>query len=185
MVLEDTVLQASLDDLQRSINYHNTQESLGLKFHGRKKRGAAWSTGDFVITAREIVEDETQLVVASHSGGQSPLGVEAWSRLRELLRKEGKTVTRSHEARMAQLLIEEGLLRPVTNWDRSEWIAPGREVESPPPAGYIVSFTTFHEHGQGVPTSWFMRSLLFYYGVELHNFAPQLNLTGRNLRRRL
>ena len=36
-----------------------------------------------------------------------------------------------------------------------------------PPAGYIVSFTSFHERGFGVPAS-----LPHYYGVELHNFNP-------------
>jgi hypothetical protein len=38
--------------------------------------------------------------------------------------------------------------------------------------GYIVSFTSFHERGFGVPASRFMRALPHYYGVELHNFNP-------------
>jgi hypothetical protein len=36
-----------------------------------------------------------------------------------------------------------------------------------PPAGYIVSFTSFHERGFGIVASRFMRALLHYYGVEL------------------
>jgi hypothetical protein len=40
------------------------------------------------------------------------------------------------------------------------------------PAGYIVSFTSFHEWGFGVLVSRFMRALLHYYRVELHNFNP-------------
>jgi hypothetical protein len=39
-------------------------------------------------------------------------------------------------------------------------------------AGYVVSFIPFHEQGFGVPASRFMRALLHYYGVELHNFNP-------------
>jgi hypothetical protein len=38
--------------------------------------------------------------------------------------------------------------------------------------GYMVSFTSFHERGFGVPASRFMRALPHYYGVELHNFNP-------------
>jgi hypothetical protein len=41
-----------------------------------------------------------------------------------------------------------------------------------PPLGYVVSFIPFHERGFGVPASRFMRALLHYYGVELHNFNP-------------
>jgi hypothetical protein len=41
-----------------------------------------------------------------------------------------------------------------------------------PPAGYIVSFTSFHERGFGVLASRFMQALPYYYGVELHNFNP-------------
>ena len=37
---------------------------------------------------------------------------------------------------------------------------------------YIVSLVRLHERGFGVPVSRFMRALCDYYGVELHNFAP-------------
>lgn len=47
---------------------------------------------------------------------------------------------------------------------------PGDEEEPTPPAGYIVSFVSFRERGFGVSASCFMRALLYYYGVELHNF---------------
>ena len=36
----------------------------------------------------------------------------------------------------------------------------------------FVSFVSFHERGLGVPVDRFMRALLHYYGVELHNFNP-------------
>jgi hypothetical protein len=36
----------------------------------------------------------------------------------------------------------------------------------------VVSFTSFHERGFGVPASCFMQALPHYYGVELHNFNP-------------
>jgi hypothetical protein len=46
------------------------------------------------------------------------------------------------------------------------------EVNPTPPPGYVVSFIPFHERGFGVPASRFMRALLHYNGVELHNFNP-------------
>ena len=75
-------------------------------------------------------------------------------------------------AAMLQSLVDDGLLRPVTDPNRPEWIAPGNEPEPRPREGYIVSFTTFHERGLGLPADRFMRALLHYYGVELHNFNP-------------
>jgi hypothetical protein len=53
-----------------------------------------------------------------------------------------------------------------------KWIAPHDEQVPNPPVGYIVSFTSFHERGFGVPASRFMWALLHYYGVKLHNFNP-------------
>ncbi|XP_066333290.1 uncharacterized protein [Miscanthus floridulus] len=69
-------------------------------------------------------------------------------------------------------LIDDGLLRSVTDPNRLEWIAPGPKPELRPRDGYIMSFVAFHEHGLGLPTDRFMRALLHYYGVELHNFNP-------------
>ena len=71
-----------------------------------------------------------------------------------------------------QSLIDDGLLRPVTDPNRPEWIAPGNEPEPRPRDGYIVSFMAFHEHGLGLSADQFMRALPHYYGVELHNFNP-------------
>jgi hypothetical protein len=48
-------------------------------------------------------------------------------------------------------LVGEGLLRPLTDEQRPEWIPPmGGAAPSPPP-GFIVSFVSFHERGFGVP----------------------------------
>ena len=75
-------------------------------------------------------------------------------------------------AAMLQSLVDDGLLRPVTDPNRPEWIAPGNEPEPRPRDGYIVSFVAFHERGLGLPVDRFMRALPHYYGVELHNFNP-------------
>jgi hypothetical protein len=71
-----------------------------------------------------------------------------------------------------EALVDIGLLRPQTIGPQLEWITPHDEHVPNPPMGYIVSFTSFHEWGFGVPVSRFMRALLHYYGVELHNFNP-------------
>ena len=71
-----------------------------------------------------------------------------------------------------QSLVDAGLLRPITDPDEPEWIAPGNESEPRPRDGYVVSFVVFHERGLGFPADQFMRALPHYYGVELHNFSP-------------
>jgi hypothetical protein len=71
-----------------------------------------------------------------------------------------------------EALVADGLLRPLSGAPQPEWIAPGSGVGPTPPPGYVVSFIPFHEWGFGVPASRFMRALLHYYGVELHNFNP-------------
>jgi hypothetical protein len=74
---------------------------------------------------------------------------------------------------MLEKLVADGLLRPITDHAMPEWRVPELDAEEPhPPVGYVVSFIAFHERGLGVLASKFMRSLLHYYGVELHNFAP-------------
>jgi hypothetical protein len=73
---------------------------------------------------------------------------------------------------MLQSLVDGGLLRPVTDPSRPEWIAPYGEPEPRPRDGYVVSFVSFHECGLGVPADRFMRALPHYYGAELHNFNP-------------
>jgi hypothetical protein len=71
-----------------------------------------------------------------------------------------------------EALIVDGLLRPLSGDPQPEWMVPASEVVPTPPPGYVVSFVSFHERGFGVPASRFMRALLHYYGVELHNFNP-------------
>jgi hypothetical protein len=69
-------------------------------------------------------------------------------------------------------LVGEGLLRPLTDEQRPKWIPPVGGAAPSPPAGYVVSFVSFHERGFGVPAGRFMRAILFHYGVELHNLTP-------------
>ena len=71
-----------------------------------------------------------------------------------------------------QSLVDDGLLRPITDPDRPEWIAPSGEPEPRPREGYVMSFVSFHERGLGLPADRFMRALPHYYGMELHNFNP-------------
>lgn len=71
-----------------------------------------------------------------------------------------------------EALIANGLLRPLSGEPQPEWMAPGSEADPTPPPGYVVSLIPFHERGFGVSASRFMRALLHYYGVELHNFNP-------------
>jgi hypothetical protein len=71
-----------------------------------------------------------------------------------------------------EALIADGLLRPLSSDPQPEWMVPASEADPTPPTGYVVSFVSFHERGFGVPASRFMRALLHYYGVELHNFNP-------------
>ena len=73
---------------------------------------------------------------------------------------------------MLQSLVDGGLLRPVIDPTRSEWIAPYSEPELRPRDGYVVSFVSFHERGLGLPVDRFMRALPHYYDVELHSFNP-------------
>jgi hypothetical protein len=71
-----------------------------------------------------------------------------------------------------EALVADGLLRPLSGEPQPEWMTPASEADPTPPPGYVVSFIPFHERGFGVPASRFMRALLHYYGVELHNFNP-------------
>ena len=73
---------------------------------------------------------------------------------------------------MLQSLVDGGLLCPVTDLARPEWIAPYGEREPRPHDGYVVSFVSFHERSLGVPADQFMWALPHYNGVELHNFNP-------------
>jgi hypothetical protein len=70
-----------------------------------------------------------------------------------------------------EALVADGLLHPLSGGPQPEWMVPS-EADPTPLLRYVVSFIPFHERGFGVPASRFMRALLHYYGVELHNFNP-------------
>ena len=71
-----------------------------------------------------------------------------------------------------QSLVDDGLLCPITDPNRPEWIAPSGKPELRPHDGYVVSFVSFHKRGLGLLADRFMRALPHYYAVELHNFNP-------------
>jgi hypothetical protein len=70
-------------------------------------------------------------------------------------------------------LVTTGQLAANEDGRPAEWIVPPAGDRAPNPSeGYVVSFVCFHERGFNAPASCFMRALCHYYGVELHNFAP-------------
>jgi hypothetical protein len=70
-------------------------------------------------------------------------------------------------------LVAAGQLVANEDGRPAEWIVPpAADLEPNPPEGYVVSFTRYHERGFAAPASTFMRAMCYYYGVELHNFAP-------------
>jgi hypothetical protein len=74
----------------------------------------------------------------------------------------------SHEQLLC--LVEAGLLPPLT--DVVECIVPADEFVSRPPTGYVVSFVVFHERGFSIPAGWFIRGVLFVYGLQLQHLNP-------------
>jgi hypothetical protein len=71
-----------------------------------------------------------------------------------------------------EALVADGLLRPLSDDPQPEWMVSPSGADPTLPPGYVLSFVSFHERGFGVPASRFMRALLHYYGVELHNLNP-------------
>jgi hypothetical protein len=71
-----------------------------------------------------------------------------------------------------EALVADGLLRLLSGDPQPEWMAPPSGVTPSPLLGYVLSFVSFHERGFGVPASRFMRAILHFYGVELHNLSP-------------
>jgi hypothetical protein len=72
-------------------------------------------------------------------------------------------------------LVTTGQLAANEDGRPAEWIVPPARDHVPNPlSGYVVSFVRFHERGFAAPASRFMRALCHYYGVELHNFTPNV-----------
>jgi hypothetical protein len=71
-----------------------------------------------------------------------------------------------------EALVADGLFRPLSGDLHPEWMAPPSGATPSLPSGYVLSFVSFHERGFGVPASRFMRAILHFYGVELHNLNP-------------
>jgi hypothetical protein len=72
-------------------------------------------------------------------------------------------------------LVNGGLLAPNVEGVPPAWIvSPATDREHNPLYGYVVSFIRHHERGFTASASRFMRGLCYHYGVELHNFAPNV-----------
>jgi hypothetical protein len=72
-------------------------------------------------------------------------------------------------------LVTAGQLAANEDGRPAAWIEPpARDREPNPSFGYVVSFIRFHESGFAAPASHFMRALCYHYGVELHNFTPNV-----------
>jgi hypothetical protein len=71
-----------------------------------------------------------------------------------------------------EALVADGLLHLLSGDPQPEWMVPPSEATLTPPAGYVLSFVSFHERGFGVPASRFMRAILHFYEVELYNLNP-------------
>jgi hypothetical protein len=68
-----------------------------------------------------------------------------------------------------------GQLTPAGDGPNPVWmVPPPLDREPNPPSGYVVSLLQLHERGFNAPTSRFMRGLCHHYGVELHNFTPNV-----------
>ena len=68
-----------------------------------------------------------------------------------------------------QSFVMKGFLPPK---EVAHWRVPGREEFPQPRPNEVVSFLTFHEHGLGYPTHWFLRGLLNERGLELQHLNP-------------
>jgi hypothetical protein len=72
-------------------------------------------------------------------------------------------------------LVTGGQLAANEDGRPAAWIVPSERERAPnPPSSYVVSFVRFHERGFMAPASRFMRALCHHYGVELHNFTPNV-----------
>jgi hypothetical protein len=73
------------------------------------------------------------------------------------------------------LLVAGGQLAANVEGQPAECIVPLERDRVPiPPFGYVVSFVRFHERGFAASASRFMWVLCYHYGVELHNFTPNV-----------
>ena len=78
---------------------------------------------------------------------------------------------------MLEAFVQKGFLPPQ---EVAHWRVPGKEEFLQPRSDEVVSFLTFHEHGLGYPTHWFLRGLLNEWGLELQHLNPMgvLHIAG-------
>ena len=68
-----------------------------------------------------------------------------------------------------EAFVQKGFLSPQ---EVAHWRVPGGEEFPQPHPNEVVSFLTFHEHGLGYPTHWFLRGLLNKWHLELQHLNP-------------
>ena len=80
-------------------------------------------------------------------------------------------------ASVLEAFVMKGFLSP---WEVAHWRVPRREEFPQPHPDEVVSFLTFHEHGLGYPTHWFLCRLLNEWGLELQHLNPMevLHIAG-------
>jgi hypothetical protein len=72
------------------------------------------------------------------------------------------TITLGH----LQILVKHGFMAVV---ELEACRVPEDPTFPAPVEGYVVSFVSFYERGFDTPRHWFLRSLLWYYGLKLHH----------------
>jgi hypothetical protein len=82
-----------------------------------------------------------------------------------------------HRQAFLESLVAIGILPPITDPARPEWIALGSmEMDPKPPTGYVVGLARLHERAFGIPTSRFFRALLGILTMRIKSASARIPL---------